>query len=122
MMLDVNQYPYIDLSKMFDIPGCAVRTPTEFDAATIIANFQRQYPEYRKYHFHDTYWSNHREETAYSIWDTFEDDTPPKLSTLGYCDVPWFKGNGFTIIEFSELAQEQELEESDAPLDLLLGM
>ena len=119
MQLDVNQYPYIDLSKMFDIPGCAVRLPTEYDAETVIANFIRQYPNESGYHLSATYWDNHQEDTAYSLWDNFDDDVM-KLSTLGYADVPWFKEKGYKVIEFEDLAPMPELEASDMPLEFLI--
>lgn len=122
MQLDVNQYPHIDLNKMFEIPGCAVRVPTEYDAETIIANFIRQYPDNREFQLRDTYWDNHREDTAYTIWDTFDgEDMSPRISTIGYADAPWFMENGYTIIEFDELAQIPDLEEGDLPLEFLMG-
>ena len=119
MQIDVSQYPYIDLSKMFEIRGCAVRLPTEYDAETLIANFIRQYPNERKYHLSDTYWNNYHEDTAYSIWDAWEDEAF-RLSSLGYADAPWFKEHGYTIIEFEELAPMPDLEASDMPLEFLI--
>lgn len=119
MQIDVNQYPYIDLSKMFDIPGCAVRVPTEEDARAIIANFKRQYPNESMYHFDDTYWDNHEDQTAYTLWDQF-DDEHMRQSGLGYADVPWLKNHGYTIIEFEELAPVPELEDSGIPIEFLL--
>ena len=120
MYLDVNQYPHIDLAKMFEIQGCAVRLPTEYDAETVIANFIRQYPDKGEYRLNDTYWNHYQEETAYSIWDCGSDDLM-RLSSLGYADAPWFKKNGYTVIEFEDLAPIPELEDGGMPIEFLLN-
>lgn len=119
MQLDVNQYPYIDLSKMFEIRGCAVRLPTEYDAETVIANFIRQYPNENKYRLSATYWDQYHEDTVYTIWDICGEGEL-RLSSLGYADAPWFREHGYTVIEFEELAPMPDLEASDMPLEFLI--
>lgn len=121
MQLDIAQYPYVDLSKMFDIPGCAVRVPTEHDAETILANLIRQYPNEAQYRMSSTWWGNYRSETAYSVWDTLEEDYSPKLSRLGFADVSWFKEHGYIVIEFDDLVEEPELEDGGIPLEFLMS-
>lgn len=121
MRLDVTKYPNIDLSKMFDIPGCAVRVPTKYAAETVIANFMTQYPNEVRYHMSNTNWDDYMSDTAYSLWSAFRDNYPMRITSLGFSDVQWFKENGYTVIEFEELMVLPDLEEGDLPLEFLIS-
>lgn len=124
MQLDVNKYPYVDLSKMFDIPGCAVRVPTRYAAETILANFMTQHPNEEGYHMSDTNWDSYESNTAYTLWSVFcgRDGRPNmRITSLGYTSVDWFKDSGYTVIEFEELMELPDLDDGDLPLEFLIS-
>lgn len=111
-------YPELDLSRMFELPRCAVRVRTPEDAETLIANFRNQYPGKAKYfRMDDTGWDEYEEDTAYTLYYPDEDDH----GTLSRTEYDWFEEQGYEIIEFSALLDTAEIEESDMPLESLFG-
>lgn len=111
-------YPAIDLSRMFEHPKCAVRCRTLEEARTLIYNFHQQYPRKADYFdLDDPGWDNHGSETAYTLF--YSDDDKP--TTLSRTECGWFEDEGYEVVEFTELANPVEIEESDMPLEALFG-
>lgn len=54
-----------------------------------------------------------------TIGFTFMTDTMPEDMT--WCDRAWYEASGYEIIEFEDLANPAELEESEMSLDVLLS-
>lgn len=110
-------YPELDLSRMFELPRCAVRVRTLEDAKTLIDNFYKQYPDRATYFsLEDPGWDS-GPDTAYTLFYSDEDE-PTSLSRTDYED---FLADDYEVIEFSELMNTVEIEESDMALTDLVG-
>lgn len=65
----------------------------------------------------DTYWDEYEEDTAYAAYDNYCE----RPMSLGYSEDYWWKDEGYHIIQFKELCQVSEIDESDQPISLLVG-
>lgn len=110
-------YPELDLSRMFELPKCAVRCRTREDAKALVANFDTQYPGMADYFDPENPDWDYGDETAYTLFYSDEDE-PTSLSRT---DFGWFEEEGYEVIEFSELLNTTEIEESDMPIESLFG-
>lgn len=84
----------------------------------LVAAFTEQFPDrISGVSVEDTYWDEYDEDTAYAAYDN---DYERPMS-LGYSEDYWWKDEGYHIIQFAELCQVSEIDESDQPISLLVG-
>ena len=109
----------IDISRMFECPACAVHVSTEEEAIAIICAAQEICPErVRAWSAESNNWDRYREQTAFTFFDESYDEEPDNLA---YADVPWFRENGYEIVEFSDLRRIPDIDESDMSINFLVG-
>ena len=116
----VTEFIELDLSRMLADPRCAIHVSTLEEAQLVILNAKNQFPERVKNWnaVTNNHWKVYDEETGYTMF--YEDDDKP--TTMSYADIPWFKENGYQIVEFSELIEAvAEIDESEQPISLLFG-
>ena len=119
-MHNVPEFLEIDLSRMLENPKCAVHIATKEDAPLVLFNARRQFKDFVIGSWpEDGYWSNYQENTAYTLFYRNSDE-PQRLS---YGSLPWFRENGYEILEINDLlASPIDIEESDLPVDELFGV
>lgn len=109
----------IDISRMFECPACAVHVSTEEEAIAIICAAQEICPErVIAWSAESNNWDIYREQTAFTFFDGSYDEEPDNMT---YADVPWFRENGYEIVEFSDLRRIPDIDESDMSINFLVG-
>ena len=106
-----------DLSALLHNP-IAIRCATAEEAMELVVAFTKQFPDrISGVSVEDTYWDEYEEDTAYAAYDN---DYERPMS-LGYFDDCWWKDEGYHIIQFEELCPISEIDESDMPINFLVG-
>ena len=109
----------IDLSRMLERPKCAIHIATKEDAHLVLFNARRQFGDRVINWPEDGYWFDYQENTAYTLF--YRDSAKPER--LSYGRLPWFRKNGYEILEIYDLlASSIDIEESDLPVDELFGV
>ena len=109
----------IDISRMFECPACAVHVSTEEEAIAIIRAAQAICPErVRAWSAESNNWNDYREQTAFTFFNEDYDTEPDNMT---YADVPWFRENGYEIVEFEDLRRLPDIDESDMSINFLVG-
>lgn len=108
--------PYVDLSRMLELPKCAVMVRSVDELENFFANAQKQISKYLYWDFDDILglWKQYQDATGFTLFTSY--DTPDSMS---YCWETWFYDNGYEVIEFSELCNLPDIEESEMSLDML---
>ena len=84
----------------------------------LVTAFTEQFPDrISGVSVEDTYWDEYEEDTAYAAYDS---DYERPMS-LGYSDECWWRDEGYHIIQFEEIRQVAEIDESDVPISFLVG-
>ena len=118
-MHNVPEFLEIDLSRMLENPKCAVHIATKDDAPLVLFNARRQFGDRVINWPEDGYWFDYKENTAYTLF--YIDSTKPQR--LSYGRLPWFRENGYEILEINDLITSSiDIEESDLPVDELFGV
>lgn len=114
-----TQFQYANLSRMDVLPKCAIICRTAEEAEEFFYNVNKQFPDRICWSLEDLMdlWRNYESETGFTFFCTL--DTEP--GSISYCDTSWFKRNGYVLIEYSELVDSPELEDSGLPIDFLIG-
>lgn len=116
----VTEVIELDLSRMLEDPRCAIHVSTLEEAKIIILNAKNQFPERVKNWnaISNNHWTVYKEETGFTLF--YEDEDEP--TTMSYADIPWFKENGYQIVEFGDLlGAVVDIEESEQSIDFLLS-
>ena len=109
----------IDISRLLECPACAVHLRTEEEAIAIIRAAKNLYPErVRAWDVESNNWSDYRDQTAFTFFDEPYHEEPNNMT---YADVPWFRENGYEIVEFSDLRLIPDIDESDMSISFLVG-
>lgn len=110
-------YPYVELSRMLELPQCAIHCSTEEEANILISNVKEQFPSRSSnWSIDESRWSSYKKGTCYTMF--FSGSMKP--TRLSYCGLNWFRDNKYEIVEFSELFNPIELEESEMPIESIL--
>lgn len=112
-----NNYMFVDLSRLIEAPRCAVFFQTVEEVECFYHNCEKQLSDYCLFWVLEDLvdrWENDN-----SAGFTFMTGTTPEDMT--WSSRPWFEEEGFEIIEFSNLANPIEIEESEMPLDVLIA-
>ena len=113
-----EDFQYVDLSRMFEYPKCAIQVGTEEEADYFLQSAKSQFPERTGGWRSSSNFGTHGDKTCYTLF--YEGATEP--TNLSYSYKEWFLANGYEIVQFSELVGGMsEIEESDSPLSVLLG-
>lgn len=113
--------PMVDLTLLWDnTVGYAVHCSNKADAELFVQYARELHPEMcTQWAPGEINYRQHESETIYTfdakyggVW---------KKSKLMYGSVDAARDMGYTIIEFSEIYQEEDLNESEASLDVLFG-
>lgn len=111
----------IDFSLLYtETNGYAVHCKTKEEAMEFIDWARQLYPGLCKEWGHDTYnYDTHREKTIY----TFDSHYGGRWnkSRLMYGSVSAATDMGYTVIEFEDICNRPDIEESDKSLDFLFG-
>ena len=84
----------------------------------LVTAFTEQFPDrIRGVSVEDTYWDEYEEDTAYTAYDN-DYERPMSLS---YSEDFWWKDEGYHIIQFEEICHISEIDESDMPINFLVG-
>lgn len=113
-----KDYQRVDLSRMVERPKCAVMCRTAGDAETFFYNFTEQFEkEYLYWSLNDilNVWNQYQDKTGFTL--IVGDGCPESIS---YCDEEWFLDSGYELIEFEDLANPTEIEESEMSMSVLL--
>ena len=114
-----KQFQYADLARMEQLPRCAIVCRTAEEAEEFYHNVSHQFPEFVRWSLDElmNLWDYHKSETGFTFF--CDHDTEP--GSITYCDVPWFRSSGYVLVEYLELVNAPELEESGYPIDFLIG-
>lgn len=114
----MKNIPEIDLSRMLELPKCAVICRNIEELEIFYANATQQLGEYLYWDFDDALglWNNYEDKTGFTLFAG--SDSP---SSMSYCNEEWFRGNGYEIIELSDIAYIPDIRESEATLDTLFS-
>ena len=105
-----------DLSALLQYP-IAIRCATSAEAMELVTAFTEQFPSrISGVSVEDTYWYEYEESTAYAAYD----NSYERAMSLGYSDEWWWSDEGYRIIQFEELCQVAEIDESDRSISFLL--
>lgn len=109
---------YADLSRMLELPKCAVLCRTEDDVRALCENANPQLVGCFCFDLDDMliFWSVYKEHTGFTLY--VGDELPRSIS---YCNEQWFRDEGYELVEFSDLCNVADIEESDQSVDILLG-
>ena len=112
-----EDFMYADLSRMLELPKCAVLCRTEDDVRALYENAKQQIPGHLYWDFDDMLglWNYYREKTGFTLITGSEPDS------MSYCYEEWFMGEGYELIELSDLTNVAEIEESDQSVEFLFG-
>ena len=112
-------YPYVDLGRMLEQPKCAIHISSVEEANTVIYNAKKQFPDrVRSWSVaRDGYWGRYKDQTAYTLFDC--DCEEP--SSMTFASVPFFTKYGYEILELYELENCCDIEESELPVESLIG-
>ena len=112
-----HAHPSVDLSRLFETPKSAIFFQSAEEAELFYHNCASQYGHYiRHWSLNDVVrkWENHE-----GCGFTFMTDNEP--DDMSWCDRDWFEESGYDIIEFADLVNPVEIEESEMSLDVLLS-
>ena len=112
-----KDYQYVDISRVKEAPKCAIICNTEQEVELFYHSCEEQIPELIDF------WTL---EDVLSIWNSrervcFSFLVGDEIEDMSWCYEAWFIESGYEIVEFSELANPSEIEESDSPINVLLG-
>lgn len=114
----MNRHPHIDLSRLFEAPKSAIFFQSAEEVELFYHNCVSQYEHYIRHWSLDdvvSKWENHE-----GCGFTFMTDSEP--DDMSWCDRQWFEESGYEIIEFADLANPVEIEESEMSIDVLLNV
>lgn len=113
-------YPHIDLYRMFEHPKCAIHCTTEDEAKTLIHNIKTQFSLMAgtSWSVDTNNWDLYGKNTGYTLFYSGDREA----TGLSYFYLDWFRENNYEIVEFSELYNPVELEESEMPIESILGL
>lgn len=111
----------IDFTLLYDkTEGYAVHCSSSFEAETFIEWARELFPKMcERWAPGEINYYQHESETIYTF-DAKNGDKWMKLKLM-YGEVGSSRDMGYTIIEFSEIYQEEDINESEASLDVLFG-
>ena len=111
--------PYVDLSVMLQPHKCAVVCRDVEELNIFYLNAQKQLSGYLQWDHEDIrdVWDYYKDRTGFTLFA--DDGVEP--SSMSYCSDDWFVGDGYEIIELSDLCNILEIEESDQPVSALFG-
>ena len=112
-----NHCEFVDLSRLIEAPKCAVFFQTVEEVECFYHNCEKQLGDYC------LFWALEdlvdRWENDNSAGFTFMTGSEPEDMTWSTRD--WFEEEGYEIIEFYDLINPVEIEESEMSLDVLLS-
>lgn len=115
-----NNYYYADMSRMKELPRCAVVCRSEEDIKDFFYNCKQQMPEFFSWDL------QHTLNLLGTVGDgavgftmfTRGSSRPEKMM---WCNLDWYKEGGcYKLIEMSELTSQTDIEESEISIDVLL--
>lgn len=113
----MNTYPRVDLSRLFIAPKAAVFFQDICEIELFYHNCVEQCKSYiRHWYLADMVakWENNE-----GCGFTFMTGDEPE--SMSWCDKRWFEESGYEIIEFADLVNPIEIEESEISIDVLLS-
>lgn len=113
-----KNFMYANLSRMTSLPKCAVMCRNNEELEAFYENAKRQLGKFLCWDFDEilNLWCRYREITGFTL---FVSDSEP--GSMSYCDEDWFRRSGYELIEFSDLCDVADIEESDQPVAVLFG-
>lgn len=107
----------INLSRMFELPKCAVHCSTLEDARLLVRAMKEKHPEMaRGFNDADCGWEN--KNTCYTLFY----ERSRRAERLSRTNIEWFHRKGYEVIELDELIVNiVDIDESEASLDVLFG-
>lgn len=106
-----------DLSALLHHP-IAIRCATAEEAMELVTAFTEQFPDrISEASVEDTCWDEYEGDTAYAAYDNGYE----RPMSLGYSKDFWRKDEGYHIIQFEEIGHISEIDESDMPINFLVG-
>ena len=110
-------YPHLDISRMLELPRCAVRCSSEDEARALIYNIRKQFPDMATHWTIDeNHWNEYKMDTCYTLF--YSGMTRPQGLCFYY--IEWYLKNNYEIVEFADLCNQVEIEESEMSIDVLL--
>lgn len=104
---------------MMSLPKCAVMCRNVEELSLFYEAAKQQFA-------HLMFWDS---EVIIGLWNVYGEQTGFTLfvdeaesASMSYCYEEWFRGNGYEIVEFSDIACVVEIEESEAPIESLFGL
>ena len=111
---------YVDLSRMKELPRCAIMCRTEDDVRLLFYNGMKQLSKHMSWRRLEDIliaWDVYGEKTGFTLF--YAESTA--VRSMSYCREDWFKENGYEIVEFSSLTDTTDIDESDVPPNFLFG-
>ena len=109
----------IDLSRMMERPKCAVLCRSVEELELFYSAAESELSEYLHWDcgFIHTLWNEYKENTGFTLFES-NNDGPYSMT---YCYEAWFRDRGYELIEFSDLCNIPDIDESEVSLDVLFG-
>lgn len=114
----MDTYPRVDLSRLFAAPKSAVFFQNVGEIEIFRHNCAVEFSRYiRHWSLKDMTdkWENNE-----GVGFTFMTGDEPE--SMSWCDRQWFEESGYEIIEFADLVNLVEIEESEMSIDVLLNV
>lgn len=114
-----ENFVYADLSRMMKAPRCAVLCRDVEEFQLFYDNAKEQLAEYMQWDsdFAHSIWEEYDWNTAFTLFES-NDDGPYSMT---YCYEAWFRDHGYELVEFADLCNVVDIEESEKSFDFLLG-
>lgn len=111
----------LDFTLLYDnTEGYAVHCSSSFEAETFIEWARELFPKMcEQWAPGETNYHHHESDTIYTF-DSRMNGQWSKLKLM-YGDVTSATGMGYKVIEFADIHQEEDIDESEASLDVLFG-
>lgn len=112
-----GKYSFVDLSRMLQLPRCAIHCETPEEAESLLYNAKGQFPEWVEgWGLDETNWGAYCEYTCYTLFY----ENSELLHNMTFCFTEYFEKNNYEIVDFSELSG-LDLDDGGLPLEFLLG-
>lgn len=108
-----------NLDRMLVLPMCAVMCRTEDELKSFYHNCRAQLGALFQWDFGQIHslWTHYGYgETGFTMFVNNN-----RENHMSWCSEQWFRNNRYEIVEFSELANVNEIEESEQSIEFLIG-
>lgn len=111
--------PEVDISRMFELPRCAIHCANYEDASLLFSVVNAEHPALTGNFKGGNIGWDYGKNTCYTLFY----ETSKEAERLTRTSIDWFIKKGYEVIEFDDLCiQQTEISESEMPIESILGL